>query len=254
MRAMERDAEARIARALDKMRRDMLRGVTAVNAHLLPGRVASRDVLQPFTDSMIAVLRDIALAGSEFGQEQVERYVFGVRKQLNLSSIGTAISVSWDLANEAAASWARSYGFDLVRGITRVTQRQLQKEISAWVVNDESLGTLIKRLSDDKGPFSPKRARRIAVTETTRSFAEGNQIAWKESGVVKKKRWNTSNDELTCPLCSPLHNEVVELDKKFSDGTDSPPRHVNCRCWLTPWVEGVEELEVGLNLDAVSNE
>ena len=240
MRAMEWDAEVRIARALDKMRRDMLRGLTAVNAHLLPGRVASRDILQPFTDSMIAVLRDIALAGSEFGQEQINRFVFGVRKQVG------GIDIDWELANIGAEDWARRYGFDLVRGITRTTQQRLQKEIAAWVNNGDSLGQLRKRLSQPNGPFSPKRARTIAVTETTRAFAEGNVVAWKESGVVERRRWNTSVDELVCPICGPLHNVITDIDKPFPGGLQNPPAHPYCRCWVTPVVEGVEELETGL--------
>ena len=121
MRAMERDAEARIARALDAMRRDLLRGLNAQNVQALPGKLQSREILQPFTDTIIAVLRDIALAGSSFGQEQIERFVFGTRKQVE------GIDIEWELANAGAEEWARIYGFDLVGGITRTTQRRLQK-------------------------------------------------------------------------------------------------------------------------------
>jgi SPP1 gp7 family putative phage head morphogenesis protein len=177
---------------------------------------------------------------SSFGQEQVERFVFGVRKQV------PGIDISWELANAGAEEWARIYGFDLVGGITRTTRDRLQKEIAQWVANDETINQLARRLADPNGPFSPKRARMIAVTETTRAFAEGNREAWRESGVIEQRRWNTSVDELVCPICGPLHNVVVGIDEDFPGGHRNPPAHPRCRCWITPVVEGAEERETGL--------
>jgi len=309
MRAMERDAEARIARALDRMRRDLLRGLNENNVRWLPQRLASREILQPFTDSMVSVLRDIAFAGAEFGQEQVERFVFGVQKSADrmpftwwspglysrmdaagisvkfvkhrkeeleksgldesaafdaaildyyndrladewtLKKLGVRqlINISWDLANEAAAEWALWHGQNLSGQLAKVTSTRIQKLVSEWVGNDESITQLAKRINNPKfGWFNPKRARTIAVTETTRAFAEGNTIAWKESGVVKKRRWNTSVDEMVCPICGPLHNVVVGIDGTFPGGHQNPPAHPRCRCWITPVVGGAEERETGL--------
>ena len=70
--------------------------------------------------------------------------------------------------------------------------------------------------------------------------------AWRESDVINKRRWNTGVDELVCPICGPLHNVIVGLDETFPGGFRVPPAHPNCRCWITPVVEGVEELETGL--------
>jgi hypothetical protein len=83
----------------------------------------------------------------------------------------------------------------------------------------------------------------IAVTEVTRSYAEGNQIAWKESGVVEGKEWNTANDEIVarCPICWPLHGVVIPIGEEFDGGFDGPPAHPRCRCWITPVVIGDPE-------------
>ena len=233
MRAMERDAEARLARALNALRIRMMQGVNEMNVVTLPQRLARQDVLQPFADAVTAVIRDIALAGADFGREQVERYVFGTEKRVDIPEL---ISVGWELINTAAEEFARRYSYELVTGITRVTRDRLQKEVSAFVTNQESLNQLARRISSERGPFGPVRAKMIAVTETTRAFAEGNQIAWRESGVIERKRWNASNDELVCPICGPLDGNVVNIDEKFDGGYESPPAHVNCRCWITPVV------------------
>ena len=242
MRAMERDAEARIARALNKMRLDLLRGLNDSNVYLLPQKLGSREVLQPFADTYTAVIQDLALAGADFGREQVERAIYGVTKQHG------GIEINWDLANEAAEDWARRKAGQDIVGIGQVTQRRVQKEVAAWTANDETINQLAQRLSKPNGPFSPKRAHTIAVTETTGAFAGGNQTAWLESGVATGNRWNTNVDELVCPICGPLHNEIAPIREPFPSGNGlwRPPAHPNCRCWLTPTVEGVEDLETGL--------
>lgn len=236
MREWEADAEERLARALNKLRLDVTRGMTEESAPYITTRLVMRDVIQPFTDAVIAVLRDIALDGADFGKGQIERYVFGIRKDF--------FGINWDLINYAAEQWARQYGAALVRGITDTTRDRIRGEVAQWATNKESISQLAQRLAEPSGPFGLKRAKTIAVTETTRAFAEGNRAAWKESKVVERQRWNTANDELVCPICGPLHNKVIGINETFSTG--GPPAHPNCRCWITPVVEGAEELEVGL--------
>jgi hypothetical protein len=77
------------------------------------------------------------------------------------------------------------------------------------------------------------------VTEITRSYAQGNQIAgevMKEQfpDVPVVKVWFTNNDDLVCEICGPLNGEEVGIDDSWDsdDGpVDNPPAHVNCRCW-----------------------
>jgi len=142
-----------------------------------------------------------------------------------------SLAVDWTLANNAAANWALRYVGRLVRLINDTTRQRIQVEVANFIQNQENIGQLKNRLAP---LFGEERAHMIAVTETTRAFAEGNEAAWKESGVTEGKRWNTNTDELVCPLCGPLHGEIVPLNSSFSDGTDRPPRHPRCRCWETP--------------------
>lgn len=244
MRAIERDSEARIAQALDKLRRDLLRGVTPINVTALPDKLARQEVLQPFLDAMTAVIRDISLSGADWGREQVERLFYGTEKRVDIPE---AIAFVWDVVNENAVQWARSHAARLVTGITEVTRRRLRKEIAEFVQNTETINQLAKRIKAADGAFGARRAKTIAVTEVTRAFAEGNRIAWAKSEVVEARRWNTNVDERVCPICGPLHNVVVGLDESFPGvDDDAPPAHPNCRCWTTPIVPDAEERETGL--------
>jgi SPP1 gp7 family putative phage head morphogenesis protein len=141
-------------------------------------------------------------------------------------------SVDWELANSDAVDWARQYGSQLVGGITETTLARLQKEIASFV---ESGDLTINQLQQRIAPiFGNRRAELIASTEVTRAFAQGNLSAWRESGFTEGKEWNTSQDELVCPICGPLDGEVVALDATFPGGFDGPPAHPRCRCSIAP--------------------
>ena len=144
------------------------------------------------------------------------------------------VGINWDLANNDAADWALNHSGEMVRGILGTTQDQIRREVSNFTQNQETINQLGKRL---EGSFSPERANMIAVTEVTRSYAEGSRIAWQESGVVDGRRWNTANDELVCPICGPLDGTMLPLNVDFEYG--GPPAHPRCRCWVTPVEIGV---------------
>lgn len=227
MRRYEREFEAALTKALNRLRLDVSRGVTDDNPREMVDRLNDNRVTRPFQDAIVKQLQAVALAGADFGREQVERDVFGV-KALEMGM--------WELANNAAADWALSYGYELVRGLLATTRDRLQREIAEYIRNSETIGQLMRRIAAG-GVFGEDRAMMIAVTEVTRAFAEGNLAAWRASGVIERRRWNSNNDELVCPVCGPLNGQVVGLDEPFGDGVAAPPAHPRCRCWTTPVVE-----------------
>ena len=227
MRRMEREFQAGVERALSALRLELVRGLNDGNVGQLTARLDDEGVTRPFQDAVVGQLRRVAVAGSEFGREQVEAHVFGVRKAVEVGV--------WELANNAAAQWAMSYGYELARGLVQTTRDALQAEVAEYVRNSETIGQLTGRIRAASG-FSAERARMIAVTEVTRAFAEGNMVSWRASGVIQKRRWNTNNDELVCPVCGPLAGKVVALDAPFDGGIGNPPAHPRCRCWITPVV------------------
>jgi len=135
------------------------------------------------------------------------------------------IGVDWALVAEDAARWASEYSYSLVTGITDTTRRVLQEKVAQWI---REPGRTIGDLTADLEPYFGKmRAQMIAVTETTRAFAEGEKVAVaqaREYGFEMETIWHTNRDELVCSVCAPKDGEVT---------TEFPPAHPRCRCWIT---------------------
>jgi SPP1 gp7 family putative phage head morphogenesis protein len=223
MRRFERQGKERIAAALDRLRRRLFRGINKDNVQDMVSRLSDPKVIGPFKDDITTLVNEWAGAGADFGREQIERHILGTAKQ---------VGINWDLANNAAAEWANRYAGELANGMTDVTRRRMQQEIAAFIESgDLTINQLGQRL---ESLFSPTRAEMVAVTEVTRAYAEGNMASWRESGVTEGKEWRTNVDELVCPICRPLDNNVVPLDQQFDGGHDGPPAHVRCRCWIVP--------------------
>lgn len=164
--------------------------------------------------------------------------------------------VNWELFNRAAIDYLGQYRLSTIRGINETTRAQTMRAINDWIRSDAGLDSLRAKL---RPIYGKTRADSIAITEVTRTFAEGNMQLWNSTGVVSGKRWMTAVDERVCPVCSPLHGKLVEIDGNFgftegelSDetlqkaikhlGTEfrAPPAHPRCRCWLQPVVSEQE--------------
>ena len=145
------------------------------------------------------------------------------------------LGIDFTLVNQAAIDFAATHTADVVAQITDTNVRAFVDAFNPWLESGEPLSALTETLL---GSYNPVRAEMISVTETTRAFAKGNKIAWKESGLVEGQRWQTAQDELVDDeICRPLHNTVVPLDSAWDTPVGSleePPAHVRCRCWLQP--------------------
>lgn len=82
------------------------------------------------------------------------------------------------------------------------------------------------------------RATRIARTEVMSARNEGVLQGWQrlvsEGGLPATgmgKMWIAAL-EIACPICAPLHKEVVPINGTFSNGRARPPMHVHCRCTM----------------------
>ena len=237
LRRMEREGTERIHAALEKWGRSLFRGVTAETVALITARLDDPEYSKPLRDALIAFLQDTANAGAEFGRKQVESVFMGVKR----TPVLDAGAVDWTAANLDALEWALEYGYQLIRGITDTTRRQIANEIRYFVDNSITINQLRDRLMEGN-LFSKDRAQKISVTEVTRAYAAGNESAWRASGVVEGKEWQTAADEIAakCPICGPLHGKIVKLNESFGR-IDRPPAHVSCRCWIVPVVIGDTE-------------
>jgi HK97 family phage portal protein len=141
------------------------------------------------------------------------------------------VGVDWTLVAERAAEFAHEYTYELVKGIVAKTRDVVSQAVERFIrTPGETRETMEAAL---RPFFGDVRASRIAVTETTRAYAEGEkrvvQVA-KDAGYNMRKRWNTNEDELVCPECAALDGK--------DPGDSDPPLHPNCRCWIThEWVK-----------------
>lgn len=174
----------------------------------------------------------------EIGPLILRLYLKGGENGLTMLPAELQVLVNWEYFNRSATEYLRNYRLHTLVGINETTRKQTIENIDEWIQNGEPLEMLVKRLDP---LFGPERAERIAVTEVTRVYAEGNLSSWRATGLVGGKRWNTAVDDLVCPICAPLDGMVVEMDgngftTEDGEGITAPPAHVNCRCWLTPVV------------------
>lgn len=141
------------------------------------------------------------------------------------------VGVDWTLVAERAAEFAHDYTYELVKGIVKKTRDVVSEAIERFIrTPGETRETMEAAL---RPFFGDVRASRIAVTETTRAYAEGEKRVVeqaKAAGYNMRKRWNTNEDELVCPECAALDGK--------DPGEQDPPLHPNCRCWIThEWVK-----------------
>jgi SPP1 gp7 family putative phage head morphogenesis protein len=109
----------------------------------------------------------------------------------------------------------------------------LQQAVGDWIQSGQPIDDLVKQLEPLYGSV---RAEMIAVTEATSAFANGNDVAWLESGVVEEFDIETAEDESVCPIC----NEKKDNGPyKIGDPNGQPSFHTRCRCWKRPIVKGM---------------
>lgn len=153
---------------------------------------------------------------------------------VNLFQLSVDIGFDWTLVNAEAATWARSYTYELVKGIDDTTVKVLQRLIGDFVETPGmTIGDVMAGL-----PYSESRALTIATTEITRAYASGQQLAGQALAreypdVQVVKRWWANVDDRVCPICAPLHGKEVGLNEEFAPGINQPPRHPRCRCWMS---------------------
>lgn len=169
--------------------------------------------------------------------------------------------VNWDFFNRAALRYLSEYRLSVIRNINDTTRTQAVEAIHEWMRSGQELDALKTKLAPI---FGEARADSVAVTEVTRTYAEGNMQLWSSTGVVSGKRWMTAVTDV-CPVCAPMHGVIVELDSNFAFTPEqmadevlakalkhlgaefrAPPAHPRCRCWLQPVVsEALLRQEIG---------
>ena len=174
-------------------------------------------------------------------QEFVGIIIHGTQGGLSLLGANASL-VNQQMINSALIEYARLYRNEWLHLINETTRKTVGDIITNWLQTGDPLKELVKMLSNPElGLFSKARAKRIAVTETTRLHAMGNEMVWKESGTIDQFNWMTAEDGKVCDRCKLMQEKGPYPLNQLSALI---PDHVNCRCWGQPIVnlDKVEEL------------
>lgn len=172
------------------------------------------------------------------------------RQAAAVAQVATS-DLTFDLPNMDAREWVNGYYTSMtpldhgsVPNLDATSREQVRAVFNRWINGDlegaaareDGLPALIRALEPT---FGPDRARRIAVTESTRIFVEGQRQAEADNEFVTMFRVLTARDERVCPVCGPMDGQTREKSTYTYNHPDlgaiaGPPFHVNCRCGEAP--------------------
>jgi hypothetical protein len=199
------------------------------------------DVIRPILErygrrTIAAVLAGQPAPDAAFANDLQAAMVSALTPVVNDQALGIAAGLGpaadpAGLGTRIAALLADQVGRQIVR-IRETTRQAVARVIETFRASPGMTRAQLEALL--RPTFSARRAEMIAVTEATRGAAlavEATQDYLAEYGLTFVRIWQTSNDDLTCPVCAPLNGqpEAVWRDR-FPDG---PPAHPFCRCGTT---------------------
>jgi SPP1 gp7 family putative phage head morphogenesis protein len=228
----EDDAEQQIRRQLERKFERELAGAFDEQLNTLLPDDASDDAIRSAPQSVTTSsepVREVLRRNLESGAELGVSVAFDTLEQIGMA-------FDYTLAHATAARWASRYSYELVRGINSTTTARLQTAVNDWFRESTTVGDLITELAPT---FGRKRAKTIAITETTRAAAEGSIAGYEQSGVVEEIEWVTMNDEKRCVTCKELNEKRAPLRGSFqiSTGSYQAPAHPGCRCFVRPVIK-----------------
>lgn len=162
--------------------------------------------------------------------------------------IEAEVSTLFDQVNEAAAAYAQTRSAEMV-GMSYVGGQLVPNPNAEWTITEttrEGLRELVSNafaegwspaeLSNqirDSGIFGKVRAELIASTEMSMAQSEATLSAWKQSGLVLRKRSVLSADHTGEDECDDAaEQDFIPVGEDFVTGDDAPPFHPRCRCSL----------------------
>jgi len=142
------------------------------------------------------------------------------------------------LINSYALRYARDYVTEWLQGLDNTSSQTVRDAISYFIYTPgATIGDVTRML--ENGGFSDARALRIAITEITRAYSQGNlifgnELARQYPGFKIEKQFFTNVDDRVCLICAPWDGKTANLN---SGKIPDPPLHVNCRCWTSVTVK-----------------
>ena len=159
-----------------------------------------------------------------------------------------AVDVAFDVHRPEIAEFVAGWNGKFAKSVTQHTYADLRGTLTAGMDAGENTYQLRQRVSQTMETKTKWEAERIARTESARAVEGGRLEAWRQSGVVKGRKWVASSD--ACEFCEGLAgmDGMQNLSAPFVEeggivngvaGGEMvadygpimhPPAHPNCAC------------------------
>lgn len=151
------------------------------------------------------------------------------------AAAGVGVIVDFDAVHAQVLEVSRNTSSIWWGRMTETTREALRQALITWtetgVVTPEQQRRGLRTLIEGLEPlFGRTRAERIATTETTRLFAEGNRLAADGDDSVGGLQWQTGRaEQQVCGVCWPRNGKIYP-----KGAAPDCPAHPNCYCSLQP--------------------
>ena len=143
---------------------------------------------------------------------------------------GLGLSIDMNLVNQQVLDFSGTFTTQWWDELEVATRNSLRSGVTAW--QETGLGTRgLPDLTRSLEPtFGTARAKRIAVTEVTQIFDEGNRLAHNAAG-IEIEEWQTVRDAAVEEICRPLDKQRFPTNAGPRPVRDT---HIGCRCARLP--------------------
>ena len=186
--------------------------------------------------------RDKAIAPSELWRsfrETMRKAIEAITRRIYAQVIastemeGIAMSAAEAEAVDAAFEvYVDGYATSLAAELERTTQERMASIEAAYRAGDIGMEDAEARMAT---LFDVGRSSSIAVTETSRTYANVSQIVYQVTGVVDRVEFLTVRDPQVEQECLDLEGQIFPIDE-----APEIPVHVGCRCRYAPVVRDEE--------------
>jgi hypothetical protein len=169
----------------------------------------------------------------------------GLAQALRTALVNSAFAkygIQGGLDSIRGEQWLLAHGAELVTQINEYTRERMAKLLAESFRKGESIETIATKLMAGFDEMNLARARRIALTETSKawSYAEmESAYEMERAGYRMVKEWLLGPMHPRYDPCDHNHEQgAVPLRQPFSTGDMAPPQHPNCGCSLITYPDG----------------
>lgn len=191
------------------------------------------------------ILAAIALALKRRIDRDVLTLNPGLAQALRTALVQSAFAkygISAGIDSIRGEQWLLAHGAELVTQINEFTRESMARLLADSFAKGESIEQIAAKISASFEDMSLYRARRIALTETSKAWSYAEMMSGEEmqrAGYKVVKEWLLGPLHPRYDPCDHNHEQgAIPLRQPFSTGDMAPPQHPNCGCSIITYPDG----------------